>query len=113
MSSEAVVDLAQGALTYRQLQYWTQHGLVQARRHHNSTGAHITGSGHGSGTSYGWDLLEACRIRAAAFLIRATGMRPEAALELARRGRLAIPAGEGEPLAITFLPRHLLGLLLN
>jgi hypothetical protein len=90
VSHEAVLELAAGALTYRQLHYWTQQGLVPAHRHHNGTGAHLTGTEHGSGTTYGWEPDAAARIATAAQLVRATGMRPEAAWLLARDGALAV-----------------------
>jgi hypothetical protein len=81
VSHEAVLELAAGALTYRQLHYWTQQGLVPAHRHHNGTGAHLTGTEHGSGTTYGWEPDAAARIATAAQLVRATGMRPEAVVD--------------------------------
>ena len=113
--SSEVIDqsIADGALTYRQLDYWIRMGWLPAHTHEGgrvdpvkrTVETRRVESSAGSGVVRGFDPLDATRAAIAAVYVREfPGLRPDLALQLVAEGRVTRTVA-GWPL-ITLEVRH-------
>lgn len=99
LTKNEVLALAPGALTYRQLNYWTAHlGLIPAHRHTRKDNRQAIDrralDDGGSGVLMGWDRPDAERAAWIAQVVAATGMAPQHAAAL-HDGTLVISTSRG------------------
>lgn len=99
LNSDDVLELAAGAMTYRQLNYWTSHLRIIPAHRHSGKPARRADDRHpladgGSGMQIGWDPQDAERAVWIARLVAATGMAPKPAAAL-RDADITIDTPEG------------------